>query len=102
MQELDSPTLEARAEEVARALGALANEKRLLILCRLAEGETGVSALAGSVGLSQSALSQHLARMRAEGIVGTRRDGQAIYYSITDERVLTLMQSLQSIYCVPE
>lgn len=102
MLALDSTTLEARAGEVASALAALANEKRLLILCRLAEGETGVSALATSVGLSQSALSQHLAKMRAEGLLGTRRQGQAVFYRITDERVLALMQSLQSIYCVPE
>lgn len=88
---------EASAAEAARLLKALANERRLLILCQLADGERSVGAL--DVGLSQSALSQHLARLREEGVVQTRRDAQTIYYSIADPDVLKIIKTLADIYC---
>ena len=70
---------EKKATEAANILRALANERRLMILCKLVEwGEANVSTLAEAVGLSQSALSQHLARMREEGIVTARRESQTI------------------------
>ncbi len=91
---------EASASRAAAMLKALANEKRLMILCKLLEhGEMGVTALGADVGLSQSALSQHLARMREEGLVGARRDGQAIFYSVIDHDVLRILSVLKSIYC---
>lgn len=91
---------EASASRAAAMLKALANEKRLMILCKLLEhGEIGVTALGREVGLSQSALSQHLAKMRDEGLVGTRRDGQSIYYSVIDHDVLRILATLKSIYC---
>ena len=78
----------------------LASQPRLMILCRLAEGgEVSVGALAESVELSQSALSQHLARLRTEGLVATRRDGQRIFYRIHDPRLLKLMETLHALYC---
>lgn len=92
--------LEAKAGAVADLLGALANDRRLLILCKLVEdGETTVGGLADGVGLSQSALSQHLARMREEGIVTFRRDAQTLWYRIADPRVETLLATLHRLYC---
>jgi ArsR family transcriptional regulator len=87
----------ASAAEAARLLKALANERRLLILCQLADGERSVGML--DVGLSQSALSQHLARLREDGLVTTRREAQTIHYRIADENVLRIIKTLADIYC---
>jgi ArsR family transcriptional regulator len=92
--------LERKAVQVAGLLGALANERRLMILCRLVEwGEGNVGALADAVGLSQSALSQHLAKMRREGLVVFRRDGQTLWYRIADPRVDELFATLHRLFC---
>jgi ArsR family transcriptional regulator len=92
--------LERKAAKVAGLLGALANERRLMILCRLVEwGEGNVGALAEAVGLSQSALSQHLARMRQEGLVAFRRDGQTLWYRIAEPRVEELFATLHRLFC---
>ena len=97
---IDPKALEARATMVADLLGALANDRRLLILCKLVEdGEATVGALADEVGLSQSALSQHLARMREEGIVAFRREAQTVWYRIADPRVESLLATLHRLYC---
>jgi len=91
---------EANATEAAGMLKSLSNEKRLMILCKLLEtGEMSVLPLAGEVGLGQSALSQHLARMRAEKIVDFRRDGQTLYYRVADPRVARILTALKSIFC---
>ena len=91
---------EASAAEAAAMLKALANEKRLMILCKLLEhGELNVMALSEAVGLSQSALSQHLARMRDEKLVGFRRDAQSIFYHVADANVTLLLTTLKTIYC---
>ena len=91
---------EKNATEVAQTLRALANERRLMILCKLAEwGEASPGALADEVGLSQSALSQHLARMREEGIVDFRRDSQTLWYRISDPRIEKLLVTLHRLYC---
>jgi len=92
--------LEEKAADVAGVLRILANEKRLLILCLLArEGEISVTPLARLVGLSQSALSQHLARLREDGLVATRRESQVLHYRIADGRVHRLLDALYEIYC---
>ncbi len=92
--------LEAKAGSVTRMLKLLANEKRILVLCRLAAaGEMTVTELAGAVHLSQSALSQHLARMRAEGLVSFRRENQTLHYFIADDQANELLLALKSIYC---
>jgi DNA-binding transcriptional ArsR family regulator len=97
---IDPRALEARAGEVADVLRALSNDRRLLILCKLVEdGEATVGALADDVGLSQSALSQHLARMREEGIIAFRRDAQTLWYRIADPRVESLLATLHRLYC---
>ena len=92
--------MQAKAGQVADLLRALANDRRLLILCTLVEvGEATVGTLAEEVGLSQSALSQHLARMREEGIVAFRREAQTLWYRIADHRVESLLATLHRLYC---
>jgi ArsR family transcriptional regulator len=93
--------LEARAAAAARLLRALANEHRLLILCHLVEGEMSVGQLQAIVGLSQSALSQHLAVLRDEGLVATRRESQTIWYRIDDPAALRVVETLADIFCPP-
>lgn len=91
---------ERKASEAAAMLKELANEKRLMILCKLLEhGEMSVMTLTAEVGLSQSALSQHLARMREEKIVGTRRDAQQIFYRVADPRVRKILGTLKNAFC---
>lgn len=91
---------ERQATEVADILRTLANERRLMILCKLVEwGEGNVTSLAEAVGLSQSALSQHLAKMRDEGIVTFRRESQTIWYRIADPRIERLFATLYELYC---
>lgn len=88
------------ATEVANILRALANERRLMIVCKLVEwGEANVTTLAQAVGLSQSALSQHLAKMRDEGIVTFRRESQTVWYRIADPRIEQLFVTLHGLFC---
>ena len=91
---------ERKASQAASLLKLLANENRLLILCRLAQaGEVSVNDLADAVGLSQSALSQHLAKMREEGLLATRRVAQAVFYRIANADAARLLTHLKNIYC---
>ncbi|TDI57237.1 MAG: transcriptional regulator [Alphaproteobacteria bacterium] len=97
--------LEAAAGRVAAVLKLLANKSRLLILCRLAiAGEMPVGDLSQAAGLSQSALSQHLAKLRADGLVDFRRQGQTLFYRLADEQAAQLLGALKDIYCpdIPE
>jgi ArsR family transcriptional regulator len=96
----DPESFEEKATEIANILRALANERRLMVLCKLVEWrEANVTTLAEAVGLSQSALSQHLAKMRDEGIVAFRRESQTIWYRIADPRIEQLFATLHSLYC---
>lgn len=97
---MDTIDLTANANVAAALLSAMANPKRLLILCNLVKGEIPVGALATEVGLSQSALSQHLSKLRAQKLVKTRRDAQTIYYSSSSEQVIKILETLQDIYSV--
>jgi ArsR family transcriptional regulator, virulence genes transcriptional regulator len=91
---------EANATEAANLMKALGNEKRLMILCKLLEaGEMSVMPLCESVGLSQSALSQHLAKMRAERLVVYRRESQTLFYRVSDPNVKRIVKTLKSIFC---
>jgi len=94
--------LERQAGAAEGLLKAVANRRRLTILCELSRGERSVSALSETIGLSQSALSQHLARLRADRIVATRRESQTIYYSLESEGVRRLIDLLYQLYCAPE
>ncbi|NDV85463.1 metalloregulator ArsR/SmtB family transcription factor [Aurantimonas aggregata] len=98
----DARALDARAGEVADMLALMANAHRLRILCRLAEGEASVGMLIEEVGLSQSALSQHLARLRAGGLVTTRRAAQTIFYSLASAETQAIMAALYEVFCGPE
>jgi DNA-binding transcriptional ArsR family regulator len=96
----DIAQLERKAAEAAHLLKLLANENRLLILCRLAAaGELSVGKLVEAVGLSQSALSQHLAKMREEGLVATRREAQTVHYHIADDNAARVLSLLKGIFC---
>jgi DNA-binding transcriptional ArsR family regulator len=101
LRTFDIAGLEAAAAAAARLLKALANERRLMILCQLAPGELSVGALAPRIGISQSALSQHLAVLREDGVVATRRDGQTIWYRIADPAAVRLVTTLAEIFCPP-
>lgn len=93
--------LEPRVLEAARLLKLLANEQRLTVLCRLSGSELSVSELGEYVNLSQSALSQHLAKLRADGLVATRRDAQTIYYRLADPIAERLIGVLCDVYRGP-
>lgn len=87
------------ASDAAGLMSALGNESRLMILCMLAEGESSVGDLNAVIPLSQSALSQQLARLRREGLVNTRREAQTIYYSLQDGPAQQVINLLHDIYC---
>jgi DNA-binding transcriptional ArsR family regulator len=89
----------AQAEAAAALLRSLGNANRLMVLCHLLGGELSVGQLGRAVGLSQSALSQHLARLRAEGLVATRRAGAMIHYRIADPAVRAVIGTLHALYC---
>ena len=96
----DIALLEDKAVEAAEFLKLLANPQRLLILCRLAvEQEMSVGQLEEAIELSQSALSQHLAKLRDDGLVATRREAQTIHYRIADKNVQRVLTLLKDIYC---
>lgn len=101
MDKTDLARLKASAAEASRFLRALANEKRLLTLCQLVDQERSVGSLAEAVGLSQSALSQHLMRLREDGLVTTRRDSQTIYYRLADPRIEAMIGLLYQQFCKP-
>jgi DNA-binding transcriptional ArsR family regulator len=90
--------LEASAGAASRLLKLLASEQRLLLLCRLIDGECSVGELADHARLAQSATSQHLAKMRAEGLVATRRDAQTIFYRLADPAAVKVLDTLCEIY----
>jgi len=96
---LDSARMAHNADRAVDLLKRLANRHRLMILCSLAEGEASVSKLNELIDLSQSALSQHLAVLREDGLVATRREGQTIHYTLTDSPALRVIQTLHDIYC---
>jgi ArsR family transcriptional regulator, virulence genes transcriptional regulator len=102
MQHFSPEAMKKEAAAVAGTLAALANRRRLMIICKLAEGgEASVTTLADEVGLSPSALSQHLSKLRHEGIVGYRRDGQTLWYRIADARIERLLGVLHDVFCKP-
>lgn len=97
---MDLALFTEKAAEVARLLKAIGNGRRLMILCKLVEhGEMTVGDLADAVGVSQSSLSQHLAKMRDEALVAYRRESQTLWYRIADPRTETLLATLYDLYC---
>lgn len=96
---MDMAAMAAKATEVAVLLGTMASKVRLLILCSLVEGEKPVHELVANSGITQGAVSQHLAKMRNLKLVSTRRDGQTIYYSLASKEVKMFLTALHGIYC---
>lgn len=94
--------MEPVAREASELLTAMANEKRLLILCQLLKGEMSVNVLAEKVGMNQSALSQQLSKLRALKLVDTRREAQQIYYRLTSSPARQLLETLYGIFCARE
>jgi len=96
---MELETLKVNARRASSLLKAMGNERRLLILCHLAEGERSVGELEQLVGLSQSALSQHLARLRRDSLVRTRRSAQTIFYSLNGIEATRVMSTLHDLFC---
>jgi DNA-binding transcriptional ArsR family regulator len=90
------------ARAASRFLKALSNHNRLLLLCLLSEGEKTVSELEAALGLRQPAVSQQLARLRAEGLIAGRRDGKSIHYRLASEPARQVMVLLYELFCHPE
>jgi len=99
LERFELSLFEASAGRAAALMRLLGNERRLMILCQLLEGELSVGELQPRIGLSQSALSQHLAKMRAEGLVAFRREAQTLWYRIADPRCERLLATLHELYC---
>lgn len=96
---MDENALLSNARRASALLKAMGNAHRLMILCQLVGGERSVTELERSVGLSQSALSQHLARLRHDKLVQTRRSAQTIYYSLAGEEAIAIISTLHRLYC---
>lgn len=94
--------LSRSADEAGAFLKALANPQRLRIVCLIAERERPVGELAEAAKLKQSAVSQHLALLRREGLLSARRQGKAVYYQLTDRNVASFLSLLQAKFCRPE
>lgn len=99
---IDPAGLAPKAEEAESFLKALANRHRLMVLCELHKGELSVNKLQETIGLSQSSLSQHLARLREDKLVKTRRESQSIFYSLADENVSRFIGLLYELFCADE
>lgn len=102
LAKFDIALFEASAVRAAALLRLLANERRLMILCQLAGGEMSVGQISQRINLGQSALSQHLAKLRREGVVATRRDRQTIHYRLHDPDAARVIETLAEIFCPPE
>jgi DNA-binding transcriptional ArsR family regulator len=96
---MDFDSMQENASEAVTLLKGLANESRLMIMCVLAEGEHSVGDLNKRIKLSQSALSQHLAVLRDQGMVKTRRESQTIYYRLADSPAMNVIGLLHDVYC---
>ncbi|MCX7554186.1 metalloregulator ArsR/SmtB family transcription factor [Marinicella sp. S1101] len=95
----DIEFMQHRAEEVASLMKCFANPSRIMIFCQLSQGEKNVTSLIESTGLSQTAVSQHLKKLKEEGVIDFRREHRELFYSITSADVLKIMDSLYDIYC---
>ena len=91
--------MEAHAQEAANLMKELSSSSRLMILCALADSELSVNELNEKISLSQSALSQHLARLRHAGLVSTRKDKQTVFYRLAGTAVIDVINVLRTIYC---
>jgi len=95
----DFAKMEENLDEASQLLKAMASRNRLMLLCHMADGEKSVGELTDQLELRQATVSQHLARLRQEGLVTTRRDAQTIYYSIADKAAAAIIRTLHKAYC---
>jgi DNA-binding transcriptional ArsR family regulator len=100
--DIDAETMRTATQAAGELLKSLANQHRLLIVCQLIDRERSVGELAGFLGIRASAVSQHLALLRKDGIVAARRDGQTIWYSIASAPARRILETLYGIYCSPD
>ncbi|WP_076416480.1 metalloregulator ArsR/SmtB family transcription factor [Shewanella sp. UCD-KL12] len=98
-KDIDIDAMVTNAENAAKWLKAIANPNRLMILCLLLDNELSVTALNETVPLSQSALSQHLAVLRAQDLVSTRKSSQVVYYSLKNEQVTEVISIMHKQFC---
>jgi len=98
---MDLETMQASAQRASEMMKLLGHPHRLMILCELQMGERSVGELSRSIGIAQSPLSQHLARMRYEDVVESRRDAQTVYYSLKEGEAAQLIQAMYEIFCEP-
>ncbi|EGN75949.1 Putative transcriptional regulator [Idiomarina sp. A28L] len=99
MKTISINQMQENASAAESLLKSLANSHRLMVLCHLVNGEMSVGELEKKVGLSQSSLSQHLAKLREQNIVGFRKEGTTVLYRIADEKALQILESLHGIFC---
>ena len=100
--EFDMEQMSVAAEKASALMKTLGHKGRVRILCQLATGEKSVGELARNLDMPQSPLSQHLSRMRKEGLVGTRREAQTIFYSLKADEVGKIIECLYSLYCADD
>jgi DNA-binding transcriptional ArsR family regulator len=100
--EIDPNELEIHADHAAATLRSMGSKWRLLVLCNLVRGERSVGELQRIIGLSQSALSQHLAVLRRMRLVQVRRSAQTIYYRLSGREVAAILETLYGLYCAPD
>jgi len=99
---IDSEIMERAADQASELLKALSNRHRLLIICQLIDGERSVGELAEFLNLRDSTVSQHLALLRKDGLVASRRDAQTIFYSIASEPARAVLKTLYQVFCAPK
>jgi ArsR family transcriptional regulator, virulence genes transcriptional regulator len=102
MRKIDPSNMKEAAQSACELLGAIASERRMIILCHLLSGESSVNDLCEKIGLNQATVSQQLAKLRALRLVETRREGKQIHYRLTSEEVERVLVTLYGIYCDPE
>jgi DNA-binding transcriptional ArsR family regulator len=98
---IEPERMKAQASRASTLLGAMSNDKRLMILCQLISGERTVNELAELLDTRQSTVSQHLALLRRDGFVQPRRDGQTQYYSLAGDEARSILETLYTLYCDP-
>lgn len=101
MEKIDIEAMQAQASKASTLLSAMCNEKRLVLLCRLVDGEHSVTDLAELLTTPQSTISQHLALLRREGLVQARREGQTQFYSLAGDEARAILETLQTLYGEP-
>ncbi|MEO0632660.1 MAG: metalloregulator ArsR/SmtB family transcription factor [Pseudomonadota bacterium] len=99
---MDITRMQDTAEEVSRHMKALSSPTRLMLLCHLSDGEKSVGQLCALVGMKPPAASQHLTRLRQDGTLTSRRDGQTVFYKIADPNITRIMQFLYDTFCGPD